>query len=96
MRRERDLLLQKVLNPPAEITPALAPEPLTTFTPRHKPWRMKQQELEMEDKIQAARIRKEFEERTASLENQLGVPNGVPTRKEEERGYDGRGLGESG
>lgn len=73
MRHERDLLLHKVLASPSEQVLSTAPEPVTIPTTKHKPWRVMQQELEKQDSIKAAQLRKEFEERTANLERNLGV-----------------------
>ena len=81
-RREKDILLARLLNPVAAVENTTAPEPVTMPTSRFKPWRVKQQELEREDAIQAARIRKQFEERTASLEKELGVSDAI--RRSEE------------
>lgn len=82
LRREKGLLLNKILTPPPEEEYKVAPEPVTMPSSRFKPWRVKQQELEREDAIQAARIRKQFEERTASLEKELGVADAI--RRSEE------------
>lgn len=81
-RREKDLLLARILNPLAAPENSIAPEPVTMPSSRFKPWRVIQQELEQKDAREAERIRKEFAERTASLEQQIGVGDGRP--KEEE------------
>lgn len=80
MRREKEILLQHVLNPPA----ATAPEPVSEpelIRPKHIPWRVKQQELETADRQQAARIMQEFKAKVnpvniEKLEKEMGIADG--------------------
>lgn len=79
LRRDKDILLNRLMFPTEVDVPKTAPEPVTMPSSRFKPWRVIQQELEQKDAREAARIRKEFEDRTASLENQIGVADGKET-----------------
>jgi len=74
-RREKQMLLQHVLYPKTEESVRVEgnPEPIR---PKHVPWRVKQQELEAQDKIQAARIMQEFKNRVAPAEKIMGVEDG--------------------
>jgi hypothetical protein len=47
---------------------APAPQPLSS---RHVPWRVTQQKLETEDRIKAADIRRQFEEKIAEAERNV-------------------------
>jgi len=62
-RREKEMLLRKVLSPnqEPEIESTPAPQP---FIPKHRPWKVIQQELEKKDKEEAERIMKEFREKS--------------------------------
>ena len=77
-RREKDMLLQHVLHPKIEEAPRIegAPEPIR---PKHIPWRVKQQELEAEDRQQKQRIMQEFQARVAPIEKVMGVADGKET-----------------
>lgn len=74
-RREKEMLLQHVLHPKTEEVDKveLDPQPIKS---RHVPWRVKQQELEAEDRQQASRIMEEFKARVAPMEKVMGVPDG--------------------
>lgn len=74
-RREKEMLLQHVLHPKVEesIKPEGEPQPIRA---RHTPWRVKQQELESQDRQQAQRIMQEFKDRVAPIEKVMGVPDG--------------------
>lgn len=78
-RREKEILLQHILNPPL----STAPEPVISepIPPKHVPWRVKQQQLEMEDRKEHQRIMKEFGARVnpvpiEKLEKEMGITNG--------------------
>ncbi len=72
MRREKDILLSKVLTPSVQEDRVQAPEPLSLQT-RHIPWRVKQQKLEAEDRAQHQRIMQEFQNKVKSAEEIMGV-----------------------
>lgn len=68
-RREKQILLDKIINPTPETFQQLAPEPQPILT-RHKPWRVRQAELEAEDRVKAEQIKRDFTDR---LEKSIGV-----------------------
>lgn len=80
MRRERDILLNRVL------TPTSTPETQITGDPqpvilRHMPWKVKQQELERQDRLEHERILTEFKNKvsplkTEELEKSIGIKDG--------------------
>lgn len=74
-RRENQILLDRIVNPTPDTFQTLAPEPQPLHM-KHKPWRVKQQELEAKDKAEHERIMTEFRERTAAVEKTIGVANG--------------------
>lgn len=75
MRREKDMLLSKVLAPQVAEERPIIQKPLPL--PRHKPWRVKQQELEQADRAEHARIMQEFKSKIDSAERVMGVDNGI-------------------
>lgn len=75
-RREKEMLLRHVLNPQVE-----EPQPAENkipFVQKHKPWRVRQQELETADRQEHERIMKQFKDKTLTekLEKNLGISNG--------------------
>lgn len=76
VRREKEILLDRILNPDAGQFPsAVAPAPIG-MPSRHVPWRVKQQELEAQDRAKHEQIMAEFRARTAAVEKTIGVGNG--------------------
>ena len=74
LRREKELLLQhalygKSLEP--ERIEAPEPQPLPS---RHKPWKVKQQELEAADRVKAQQILREFRTKESAARNTNPVP----------------------
>lgn len=80
-RREKQMLLNRILNPNDQTQPANEnrPEPVLS---KHIPWRVKQQELEAQDRAVASRIKKEFDdkiptakvsENIAKMEREMGI-----------------------
>lgn len=80
-RREKFMLLQRLIEPhKPEAAIESNENPVPVFQ-GHKPWRVKQQELETEDRRQAARIMQEFKARvnpavTDKLEKDMGIADG--------------------
>lgn len=80
-RREKEMLLQHLLSSrePTIERDENPKEPVPLL--RHKPWRVKQQELEAADRAQAARIMTEFKDKvkqatkldTDKLEESIGI-----------------------
>jgi hypothetical protein len=71
LRRENTFLLSHALSSKTsepERMEAPAPQPLSS---RHVPWRVTQQKLETEDRIKAADIRRQFEEKIAEAERNV-------------------------
>lgn len=78
MRREKEMLLSRILTPPE-------PQEVMGFTHdpvppllKHKPWKVKQQELEKADKLEHERILTEFKNKVAApltekLEKDMGI-----------------------
>lgn len=62
-RREKEMLLQKLLNPIAEPAPEASTD-FKPYIPKHRPWKVIQQELEKKDKEEAERILREFREKS--------------------------------
>lgn len=81
IRREKDLLLQHVLHPKDETQPVMQDANPGAILRGHKPWRVKQQELEMQDRLQHNRIMAEFKAKvdpvkTEQLEKEMGIADG--------------------
>lgn len=79
-RRMNETLLSRILNPQPQVenTAGLSPQPVIL---RHKPWKVKQQELEKADRQEHERILTEFKNKIAApltekLEKELGIENG--------------------
>lgn len=78
LRREKDLLLNRLLTPQVqEYTPQVNTEPVPLRTAQHKPWRVKQQELERADRIEHDRILAEFKKKISSAEAEAESKAGV-------------------
>jgi hypothetical protein len=85
VRREKEILLQHVLHPKDQTEPPMksdeVPRPIFKG---HTPWRVKQQELETQDKREHARIMQEFQAKvnpvnpavTDKLEKEMGIADG--------------------
>lgn len=78
-RRTNDMLLSRILTPQAMSEPIASGDPQPIIL-KHKPWKVKQQELERQDRHEAARIMTEFQNKiktvnTEELEKQLGIKN---------------------
>lgn len=81
-RREKEMLLQYIITP-KDWTPS---QPKTEDVPMpvlrgHVPWRVRQQQLEAEDRKEKSRIMEEFRARvdpakTEQLEKEMGIGNG--------------------
>jgi len=81
-RNEKRMLLQHIITPKdwSEPVQSIDSNPMPILK-GHKPWRVRQQELELEDKKQHSRIMQEFRARvdpakTAELEKEMGIGNG--------------------
>lgn len=79
-RRTVDILLNRVLNPPQpQEVMGFTNDPVTPLL-KHKPWKVKQQELELADRKEAQRIMTEFKNKVSpinveNLEKQMGIVN---------------------
>ena len=79
-RREKQQLLAHILTPQTTEEPTRSDEPATPLrTARHVPWRVKQQQLELEDKRQRERILTEFRERARVPIDQMEKTMGIET-----------------
>lgn len=72
LRREKETLLNRLLEPQVQETRIVAPEPVP-IPQRHKPWRVKQQELERADRLEHDRIMAEFKKKISGIEETMGV-----------------------
>lgn len=77
-RRENEKLLNHVLNPPkSEEIMGFTHDPVPPLL-KHKPWKVKQQELETQDRQEHQRILSEFKNKistplTEKLEKDMGI-----------------------
>jgi hypothetical protein len=93
-RREKEMLLHKLLNTTNEPQPESTGNPVPVVA-RHRPWRVIQQELETKDRAEAERIMREFKEKSG-ITTQPVQPVPIPVsrtesvaRVERELGIDG-------
>lgn len=77
LRRDRELLLNRILTPQVQEIRTVAPEPLAPVMPRHVPWRVKQQELERADRVEHDRILAEFQKKISSAEAEAEAKAGA-------------------
>lgn len=80
-RHEKKMLLQRLLTPNAEPEPEISSTP-ASYVPKHRPWKVIQQELEKKDREEADRIMREFRERTGvTTQSVRSVP--IPASRSE-------------
>lgn len=93
-RREKQMLLSRILNPQEQVQTLNEIGDPKPILPRHKPWKVVQQELESKDRQEHARIMNEFKAKTGlKTENVPGVniPSETTARLEKEMGISDAG-----
>jgi hypothetical protein len=90
-RREKEMLLHKLLNTTNEPQPESTGNPVPVVA-RHRPWRVIQQELETKDRAEADRILREFREKTGSPTQSI-QPVPIPASRSESIANVERELG---